>query len=54
LNPNQWEVTYINQAPKWSLWNGPAEWGSLFRRSGIATFGIAAVEAETFSWTWHG
>ncbi|NQT38585.1 MAG: TIGR04255 family protein, partial [Planctomycetes bacterium] len=30
LQPNQWEVTYVNHIPKGSVWNDPHDWVGLF------------------------
>jgi uncharacterized protein (TIGR04255 family) len=54
LQPNQWEVTYINQILKGTLWTRPEEWGRAFRRPEIATAMLGGHGGETFSWGWHG
>jgi uncharacterized protein (TIGR04255 family) len=29
VQPNQWEVTYVNHIPKGTVWNDPSDWGDL-------------------------
>ncbi len=52
LRPNQWEVTYVNQIPKETVWTSPADW-SFFRPLG----GVPTVEGilagESFNGEWH-
>jgi hypothetical protein len=53
LQPNQWEVTYVNHIPKGSVWNSPADWAKLF----VGLPGVwgepSEVRLESLGVTWH-
>ncbi len=53
LNPNQWEVTYVNHIPKGTVWESPADWVSLFAGlpAGAPPLGVADI--ESIQATWH-
>jgi len=51
---NQWEVTYVNQIPKDSVWKSPADWRCLFPQlPGIDGSASASVILESFNSEWH-
>jgi uncharacterized protein (TIGR04255 family) len=52
VRPNQWEVTYINNIPKGSVWMTPSDWGFFRPLNGVPTVGNL-VEGESFSGEWH-
>lgn len=52
LRPNQWEVTYVNQIPKGTVWNTPADW-SFFRPLGGVPTMAGTIEGESFGGEWH-
>lgn len=50
--PNQWEITYINQIPKGTVWHTPEQWGffqPLQHSGGINKL----VQFESFDGEWH-
>jgi len=52
IEPNQWEVTYLNNIQKGDLWNAPSDWNffsPLARMPSIE--GVS--RAESFSGGWH-
>ena len=52
FRPNQWEVTYVNQIPKGTVWNTPSDW-SFFRPLGAVPSVPEIVEGESFNGEWH-
>ena len=52
FRPNQWEATYINDIPKGTVWNSPADW-SFFKPLGAVPTLPGVVEGESFSGEWH-
>lgn len=53
LSPNQWEVTYVNQMPKGTVWESPSDWAEVFRGLPGPRPGAAAVDLEAFGGHWH-
>jgi uncharacterized protein (TIGR04255 family) len=53
LKPNQWELTYINQILKGTLWDNPQDLAAVFRYPGVALprLGLASLESTSASWT---
>lgn len=49
---NQWELTYLNQIPKGTVWSTPGDWGFFRPLGGVPTF-EQVVEAESFAGKWH-
>jgi len=53
LTANQWEVTYVNQMPEGTVWQGPEEWPGVFR----SLPGLAVVpdglRLEGLAGHWH-
>lgn len=49
IEPDQWEVTYVNQIPKGTAWNSSADWANLFRFARAEPLDGAALQSETFS-----
>jgi uncharacterized protein (TIGR04255 family) len=52
IRPNQWEVTYINNIPKGTVWNAPRDWGFFRPLGGVPTI-ANLVDGESFSGEWH-
>jgi uncharacterized protein (TIGR04255 family) len=52
LRLNQWEVTYVNQIPRGTVWNSPADWGFFRPLSSVPTID-KIVEGESFGGQWH-
>jgi uncharacterized protein (TIGR04255 family) len=53
MQPNQWEVTYVNHIPKGTVWNAPDDWAELFHCLGKFPAHGAPVEMESFGGEWH-
>lgn len=51
INPNQWEVTYVNHIPKGTVWNNPDDWG--FCRLMPPQQVSSRVGLESFEGEWH-
>jgi uncharacterized protein (TIGR04255 family) len=52
LRPNQWEVTYVNQFPKNTVWKSPDDWR--FFRPLQSIQGLnQSVQLESFGGEWH-
>jgi uncharacterized protein (TIGR04255 family) len=52
LQPNQWEVTYVNHIPKGSVWNSLNDWSRVFR---LPPFGLDQPEVlnlQSMACTW--
>ena len=52
LQPNQWEVTYVNHMPRGTVWNGPEDW-TFFLPLGQVTRTAAGAPLESFGGEWH-
>lgn len=52
LRFNQWEVTYVNEIPRGTVWTTPADWG-FFRLLGSAQPVERDIEGESFGGEWH-
>ncbi|MDZ4819120.1 MAG: TIGR04255 family protein [Planctomycetota bacterium] len=52
FRPKQWEVTYINNIRKGTVWNAPSDW-SFFRPLGAVPTVGDVVQGESFSGEWH-
>lgn len=52
VRPNQWEVTYVNQIPRGTVWSGPADW-SFFKPLGAVPTIPGTIEGESFGGEWH-
>jgi uncharacterized protein (TIGR04255 family) len=50
--PNQWEATYINQVPRGTLWNSPADWTFFRPLCGVPTI-ENVVLGEDVTGEWH-
>lgn len=54
LVPNQWEITYVNQMPKGTVWNVPSDWASVFRGlPGAKRADDEVCLLEAFGGHWH-
>lgn len=53
LEPNQWEVTYVNHIPKGTVWNEPTDWSSLFPTLAGPFAGTSGVRFESVGGQWH-
>lgn len=52
VRSNQWEVTYVNQIPRGTVWTTPADW-SFFRPLGGVPTIAGTIEGESFGGEWH-
>ena len=52
VQPNQWEITYVNQIPKDTVWCTPADW-AFFRPLGGVPDIKGLGEGESFNGEWH-
>ncbi len=52
VRPNQWEVTYLNQIPKGTVWNAPDDWG-FFGPLGTVPTVEGVADGESFTGEWH-
>ncbi|NQV25671.1 MAG: TIGR04255 family protein [Rhodopirellula sp.] len=52
VEPDQWEVTYVNHIPQSTVWNSPADW-SFFKPLNAVPSVDGLIEAESFSGEWH-
>jgi uncharacterized protein (TIGR04255 family) len=52
FKPNQWEVTYVNQIPRGTVWTTPADWGFFRPLGGVPTVD-GLIEGESFTGEWH-
>jgi uncharacterized protein (TIGR04255 family) len=52
FQPNQWEVTYINQIPHGTVWNTAADWTFFQPLRGVPTL-EGVIEGEDFTGEWH-
>jgi uncharacterized protein (TIGR04255 family) len=53
LLPEQWEITYVNQLPKGTVWNSPADWAGLFPGLPGIWRHPSAVRLESLGGEWH-
>lgn len=52
FQPNQWEVTYINQIPSGTVWKTVADWTFFAPLRGVPTID-GVVHGEDFKGEWH-
>jgi hypothetical protein len=52
LQPNQWEVTYINQIPQGTIWQTPADWKFFEPLCSVPSID-GLVAGEDFTGEWH-
>lgn len=52
LRPNQWEITYVNQIPRDTVWKTVADWGFFLPLRGIPAV-EHVVQGESFGGEWH-
>ncbi len=52
LRPNQWEITYLNDIPRGSVWNTPEDW-SFFRPLASMPEVQHLAVPESFAGSWH-
>jgi uncharacterized protein (TIGR04255 family) len=52
LQPNQWEVTYVNHIPKGTVWSTPNDWSFFKPLAGVPML-PGLVQGESFSGEWH-
>lgn len=50
---NQWEITYVNDIPRGSVWDAPNDWSSVFPQLFSPTTETAAGGFESFGGEWH-
>jgi len=50
---NQWEITYVNNIPKGTVWTAPNDWASLFVGLPGPWVGPPDVELEGAGGSWH-
>jgi uncharacterized protein (TIGR04255 family) len=51
FRPNQWEVTYINNIPKGTVWNTPGDWNFFKPLGAVPTIADMAI-GESFTGEW--
>lgn len=52
FRPNQWEVTYVNDIPRGTVWETPADWGFFAPLAGMPDI-VGLISAESFGGEWH-
>ncbi|MBI4605644.1 MAG: TIGR04255 family protein [Planctomycetes bacterium] len=52
IQPNLWEVTYVNHIPRGSAWHSPGDWAKLFRLE-LPPAQPAGTTLETVSGEWQ-
>lgn len=52
FRPIQWEVTYLNQIPKGTVWNTVEDWRFFKPLGAVPTIG-GLIEGESFAGNWH-
>ncbi len=52
FQPNQWEVSYLNNIPQGTVWKTPADWDFFRPLAGVVTI-EDLVEGESFGGEWH-
>jgi uncharacterized protein (TIGR04255 family) len=50
---NQWEVVYLNQIPRGTVWNEPGDWAKLFRSLSLMRSDLTSARLEAFAGEWH-
>jgi uncharacterized protein (TIGR04255 family) len=53
LCPTQWEVTYVNDFPKGTVWNNPTDWAELFSALPGPFGKTPPATLESFGGEWH-
>ena len=53
LEPNQWELTYLNHLPRGTVWNSAADWPRLFPTLPTVQTDLTVVVPESFGGEWH-
>ncbi len=53
MQPNQWEITYVNHLPKGTVWNDPKDWKDIFRDVPGTRDYPGSVRLESFASEWH-
>lgn len=53
LQPDQWEVTYVNHIPRGTVWEKPRDWQEVFRQLPSVIDGPESVDLESCAGEWH-
>jgi len=53
LQPNQWEMTYVNHLPKGTVWNELEDCAELFRTRPLLQSGLGGTRLESFGGEWR-
>jgi uncharacterized protein (TIGR04255 family) len=53
INPNQWELTYINSIPNGSLWQGPSDWHKVLPGLFSSLGHVRGIHLESFGGAWQ-
>ena len=53
LQPNQWEVTYVNHIPRGTVWEQPQDWTRLFPSVAVLPAERPPVRLESLGGQWH-
>jgi uncharacterized protein (TIGR04255 family) len=53
LQPNQWEVTYVNHLPKGTVWNELKDCAELFRAQPFLQSGPGGTRLDSLVGAWH-
>jgi uncharacterized protein (TIGR04255 family) len=52
IQPNQWEITYINHLPKDTVWRNVADWSKVFTFHAVPPPEVNACALESFNGNW--
>ena len=53
IEPNQWEITYVNHLLKGTVWNNPSQWVGVFASLPGITNYPGSMHLESFGGEWH-
>lgn len=53
LQPDQWEVTYVNHIPRGTVWEEPRDWQDVFRQLPSVIDSPESVDLESCACEWH-
>lgn len=53
IEPDQWEITYVNHLPKGTVWNQAEDWANLFVGLPGPWCAPSSVRLESFGGSWH-
>ncbi|MEE9472893.1 MAG: TIGR04255 family protein [Acidimicrobiia bacterium] len=53
LEPNQWEMTYVNHIESGTLWQAPTDWSNVLPGFYAPARGVSGQQFESFGGEWH-